>query len=40
MSMGSTLDQSADVFGELAQIVGAENATREQCDLVCYEKDF
>jgi glycolate oxidase len=38
--MGSTLDQSADVFGELAQIVGSENATREQCDLVCYEKDF
>lgn len=40
MSTVSTPGQSADVFGDLVQIVGAENATREQCDLVCYEKDF
>lgn len=40
MSTVSTPGQSGDVFGDLVQIVGAENATREQCDLVCYEKDF
>ena len=29
-----------DILNDLTEIVGAGNVTREECDLICYEKDF
>lgn len=38
--MDSNIQQLEDVYEALVKIVGAENVTREECDLICYEKDF
>ena len=38
--MGSNIQQFEDVYEALVKIVGAENVTREDYDLICYEKDF
>jgi len=38
--MDSNIQQCEGVYEALAKIVGAENVTREECDLICYEKDF
>jgi len=38
--MDSNTQQLEDVYEALVKIIGAENVTREKCDLICYEKDF
>jgi len=38
--MDSNTQQLEDIYEALVKIVGAENVTREECDLICYEKDF
>jgi len=38
--MDSNIQQLEDVYEALVKIVGAENVTREEYDLICYEKDF
>jgi glycolate oxidase len=38
--MNSSNRDSDQVFSALVEITGEENVTREECDLICYEKDF
>ena len=38
--MDSNTQRLEDIYKALVNIVGSENVTREECDLICYEKDF
>ena len=40
MATPSTSCERKDMLAALAEIVGTENVTADECDLICYEKDF